>query len=120
MKENLALLLVPVYLKENRAKFYAKEAHDISGAYIHCRGSSIGAATKFVICVEQQEVCETQSLARAFLLLLGSYYIFDLCYIKGTTSTLNFLQIILCDIGNDQARVKDTKLLGFLSKLNKM
>ena len=73
------------------------------------------SAKVFTIRVEQQEVCTTGSLSRAFL--LSSYYVFELQYVKGTQSTLNFMQRILCDIANDDVRIKDTKLIGFLSKI---
>ena len=71
----------------------------------------------YTIKVEGNAVCHTKSLSRAFLLLMCSYYVFNLEYKKGTQSMLHFMQRVLLDI-DDGTVAKDTKLLNFLTKIN--
>lgn len=121
----IALLSLPIFLSEKKDKFYRERLEDKDTddepveAYICWKGDATKDETTFSIRLEKQEVCNTKSLVRAFLLLTCVYYVFNLKYMKGTTSTLHFLQRVLLDIDDGTVNT-DTKLLGFLSKVNKL
>ena len=73
---------------------------------------------EYRIYAERVLIAQSKCLVKAYLILLSSFYVFDLAFPKNMTSTLTFLQKMI--LGHCDNSKKDMKVVNLLAKINRL
>ena len=111
----LALLLIPVHFKEPAALIITDTVEKETSVILFTK--PLVEDQMFVIKAEGTDVCKTASLKEAFLLLLASYFNFNLRFPGEIEGSLTFLQKVL--VGHSDSLKQHAKVSTLLAKLAK-
>lgn len=112
----LALVYLPYLLREDLNTLIRTSKDDIkSTPHVFVVKKEDILSSKFEIYAEGNVVGLTESLPKAVMIVLATYYTFNIAYPDKGVSTLTFVQKVFA---NHQDRVKrDTKVIALLSKI---
>ena len=115
-----ALLITPPLLREKVDHFIQPEGTDTVD-----RASPIILWTgktyldgQFSIYAENILLAKCDCIVNAFMCLLATFYIFNIAFPKDMTSALTFLQKVI--MNHTDGAKKDNKVIGLLTKLNRL
>lgn len=117
----VALLLLHRNLKEKLQSFITKGGeNDVVESAAPCiiwYGNSY-LDGEYKVYAERILIAESKCLVKAFLILLSSFFVFNLAFPKNMVSTVTFLQKVI--LGHWDQSKKDVKVNNLLAKINRL
>jgi hypothetical protein len=118
-RNSLALLSIPAYLGERLNDIVVEEMRvDKLTPYIHVqRVQESLVEARCDVYADGTLVCSTAGVANAFLVLICTFFAFNIKYPKSNKTTLTFIAKYMC--GVNEGGAKEPKVLSFVTKLHK-
>ena len=114
--------MIPCVMKDNLGVIL-KETEDSTTLtpYIRVESTSncILSKSSFAIYADGSKICCTSDLSVAFLLLLASFFVFDIHYPKKCVSSLYFLSKYVLKVDEEVDSKEKNKVVAFLARLRK-